>query len=305
MQLGWRWEKVRRPMMRRPVAGGTRQDAPDRRLPALGIDCLASVPRLALAADLVSSLYSVGEERLEQLRTTVRDEAPRRDRSVQERPLGACRRCGVRRSDIDTVGIESVLPVGGSDIWAGANGFCRLQGFPQAGGNREGIPGIAGNRATCHHRSTTQQHQDGPLDGRTPRVTYDSTEQKTTCLGYADARHRPALRSEVKFCSPLSVTTGESATPLDRCQESRSPINSNFRYYTEENSQRAPFPIRRISLVLHPGCVMLTKKIPQSSRKTVPLRSRPANCGTLVRWIQSKSNHVGPVCAIAFSTITE
>lgn len=302
MQFGWRGKKVRQPMTRRPVTGGSRQDASDMRLPAPGTHRMEWVLRLTLPASLGFSLHLVGQERLEHLRTAPRDQTRRLD---QDGRPGACRRCDVRRSRNDAVGINSVLLVGGSDTTAGANDSCRLQGLPQAARNRERTPRLAGIRATYHHRRPMEQNQDGPRDGRTSRVTCDSTDKKTACLGYTDLRHRPVILSDVKLYSTINITTGRSTTSLARCKEWRSPKQAHFRCCTQDNSKQALLSMRQISLELHSRCTLLPNKIPQSFRKTALLRKSLAGHEILIGTNQSKWNQVGLACASALLTTTE
>ena len=58
-----------------------------------------------------------------------------------------------------------------SDRGTGTVDPCRLRSRPQARGDREGVPGLAVDRAACYHRRERRAPQDGAIDGGCSSVT--------------------------------------------------------------------------------------------------------------------------------------
>ena len=150
MQFGWRGKKVRQPMTRRPVTGGSRQDASDMRLPAPGTHRMEWVLRLTLAGEsrLLAALGGPGaagtpEDGAEGPNSSAGPGRSTWSMQAVRRPTKSQRRGS---ESIAYYLSAALIPRQERMILAGFKGCLKLAR------NRERTPRLAGIRATYHHR---------------------------------------------------------------------------------------------------------------------------------------------------------
>lgn len=88
---------------------------------------------------------------------------------------------------------------GYGDRWTGTVDLRRLGGRPQAGGDREGGPGLAVGGVACYQRRATRPSQDGMIDGRGSQGDGHALEIERLRLRRDDRRKRPTGRSSAKI----------------------------------------------------------------------------------------------------------
>ena len=186
-------------MARRPGSGKTPRQAPGAASPGHGIDRQAKTPPLALPADLGRSLRLLDDAQIDRLAEAVADEVRRRGRSAPDSPSMAIG--SVERASAKAARAKPNAPEKGrhGNSGTGTADPRRLRGRSQARRDREGVPGLAVDRAACYYRRATGAPQDGAIDGRGPQADIHAQEFDPARFRCDDRRWRSTGRLSARI----------------------------------------------------------------------------------------------------------